>query len=61
MTTSPSSLDKAETTLAVKRFSRWSHADRQFVVELTPAERELVATLVALLDARPDGSTRAEA
>jgi hypothetical protein len=52
---SPSSLDSVETTLAVRRISRWSHGDRQFVVELTQPERELVMTLVALLGARPDG------
>jgi hypothetical protein len=61
MTTSHSSLDAAEKTLAVKRVSRWSHGDREFVVELTPAERNLVMTLVALLDARPNGPARAEA
>jgi hypothetical protein len=53
--TSPSSLDHVEATIAIKRVSRWSHGDRKFVVELTPSERELVMTLVALLDARPSG------
>ena len=53
MTTSPSSLDEAESTIAIRRVSRWSHGDREFVVELTRPERELVMTLVALLDARP--------
>lgn len=57
MTTSPSSLDTVETTIAVRRISRWSHGDREFVVELTPPERELVMTLVALLDARPANGT----
>lgn len=37
----------------MRRISRWSHGDKEFVVELTPSERELVMTLVALLDARP--------
>lgn len=46
-------MDRVETALAVKRVSRWPHGDKEFVVELTPAERELVLTLVALLDARP--------
>ena len=51
-------MDRVETVLAVKRVSRWSHGDREFVVELTPPERQLVLTLVALLDAKPsDGST----
>lgn len=53
MTTFHSDLDKAETTLAIRRVSRWSHGDREFVVELTRPERELVMTLVALLNARP--------
>lgn len=51
-------MDAAEKTIAVKRISRWSHGDREFVVELTPSECELVMTLVALLDARPDGEER---
>ena len=55
--TFPSSLDAAETEIAIRRVSRWSHGDKQFVVELTRPERELVMSLVALLDARPvDGS-----
>lgn len=55
--TSPSSLDAVEQTLAIRRVSRWAHGDREFVVELTRPERELVMSLVALLDARPvDGS-----
>lgn len=45
-------MDAVQETIAIKRISRWSHGDREFVVELTPSERELVATLVALLDAR---------
>ena len=51
--TSRSSLDSVERTLAIRRVSRWTHGDREFVLELTPAERDLVASLVALLDARP--------
>lgn len=46
-------MDPAESAVAIKRVSRWSHGDKQFVVELTRSERELVMTLVALLDARP--------
>lgn len=53
MTTSHSELDQAESAVAIRRVSRWSHGDREFVVELTRPERELVMTLVALLDARP--------
>ena len=59
--TSLSSLDAVETELAIRRVSRWSHGDKEFVVELTRPERELVMTLVALLDARPsDGATGTE-
>lgn len=46
-------LDSVERTLAIRRVSRWSHGDKEFVVELTRPERELVMSLVALLDARP--------
>lgn len=57
MTTSRSELDQVETGLAIKRVSRWSRGDQEFVVELTRPERELVMTLVALLDARPVDAT----
>jgi hypothetical protein len=48
-------MDSVETTIATKRISRWSESWKADVVKLTPAEREVLMTLVALVDARPFG------
>jgi len=50
-------MDPVEATIATKRISRWSDSWKADVVRLTPSEREVLMTLVALVDARPvDGS-----
>lgn len=53
-------MDKAETIIAKKRVERWPATWKADVVELTPQEREVLLTLVALTNARPaDGQERA--
>ncbi len=39
--------------LARERVGRWSRADREFLVSLTPPEVELIGEAVVLLDLRP--------
>ena len=46
-------MDAVETALAAKRIGRWPDSWKADVVRLTPQEREVLATLVALVDARP--------
>lgn len=46
-------LDRAEQILADKRIRRWADDWRAEIVTLTSHEREVLMTLVALLDARP--------
>ncbi len=46
-------MDKAESIIAKKRVERWPDSWKADVVELTPQEREVLLTLVALVDARP--------
>jgi hypothetical protein len=46
-------MDPVETKIAAKRISRWPDTWKADVVKLTPAEREVLATLVALVDVRP--------
>jgi hypothetical protein len=50
-------MDRAETIVATKRITRWPESWKADLVELTPHEREVVMTLVALVDARPCDET----
>lgn len=52
-------MDRAETIVATKRMARWPESWRADVVRLTDREREVLMTLVALVDARPCDETRA--
>lgn len=54
-------MDRAETIVATKRMERWPQSWKADVVILTPHEREVLMTLVALVDARPaDGPWKEE-
>lgn len=50
-------MDTVETIIAAKRIRRWSDSWKADAVRLTEHEREVLMTLVALVDARPaDGA-----
>ena len=54
-------MDRAETIVAVGRMSHWPQSWKADVVALAPHEREVLMTLVALVDARPvDGVVAAD-
>lgn len=46
-------MDRVETIIAGKRMERWPESWKADVVRLTEHEREVLKTLVALVDARP--------
>lgn len=55
-------MDAVENIIATKRIGRWSDSWKADVVKLTEPEREVLMTLVALVDARPaDGAQGSEA
>jgi hypothetical protein len=47
-------VDDVETRLAAKRMTRWPKEWQDTIAALPPQELEVLAELVALLDARPD-------
>lgn len=54
-------MDEVEALIAANRIGRWSDSWKADVVKLTPHEREVLMTLVALVNASPsDGHTGSE-